>query len=124
MTASFARLAAALVAAAVITGCGKKAEKEPAASVGEAPAAAAKPVAPGKEVLPGASSVRAAMAKKDYETAVGALLALKGAAVAGPQTEEYMALYDEVKGGLIDVSLTEPKANAALMILRSASAGR
>jgi hypothetical protein len=131
----FARLAAAFLLVLSITGCAKKSEETaagdatpaegstatPAPSGTEQPAAAA---APGQEVLPGASSVRAAMQKKDYETAVGGLLALKGAAAPGPQAQEYGVLYDEVKFALMDASQSDPKAAAALMSLRAGTAGR
>lgn len=117
-----------------MAGCGKKAEEttvEEAAPVEETATAEAAPAdaptapsAPVNEVLPGASSVRAAIERKDYETAVGALLALRGAATQPPQSGEYIALYDEVKFALIDASQTDRNAAAALMSLRAATAGR
>lgn len=128
---------AALLHAALLAGCGSKTEEEPAAAAeAEAPAAettaetapaapAAAPAAsPGNEVLPGASSVRNAVAQKDYDNAVGALLALRGAAVTPAQTEEYMTLYNEVKFALMDASTTDAKAARALMMMRVSSAGR
>jgi hypothetical protein len=128
-----ARLGAAVLLVTLAAGCGKKAEDaavetpaaaDSAAAAPAAPNAPAAEAAPGKEVLPGASSVRAALARKDYETAVGGLLALRGAATQGPMAEEYTALYDEVKFALIEVSQTDPKAATALGTLRVATAGR
>jgi len=55
---------------------------------------------------------------------VGGLLALRGAATQSPQSEEYTALYDEVKFALIDASQSDSKAAAALGTLRAATAGR
>ena len=128
------RLTASFVIACVVAGCGKKAAEDPTAAAATteesapsaAPAAGA-PAAPtptGQEVLPGSSSVRAAIARKDYDAAVGGLLALKGAAQRSPQSEEYATLYDEVKFALLDASATDQKAATALMTLRAASAGR
>src|SRR5688572_29903983 len=128
---SKARFATAVLLVLMVAGCGKKAEQTAADSAAaEDPATAAAPSAkaaapaPGKEVLPGTSSVRAAMEKKDYDAAVGGLLALRGAATRSPQAEEYSTLYDEVKFALIDASQTDPKAASALMTLRGAAAGR
>ena len=127
---SKAKFATAVLLVLMVAGCGKKeqaAETLAAEESGTAAAPAAKAgaaPAPGKEVLPGASSVRSAIEKKDYETAVGGLLALRGAARQSPQTEEYTTLYDEVKLALIDASQTDPKAASALMTLRAAAAGR
>ena len=117
-----------------MAGCGKKEAEDPAAAAAttEETAASATPTASapaapaptGQEVLPGASSVRAAVARKDYDAAVGGLLALKGAAQRSLQSEEYATLYDEVKFALLDASATDQKAATALMTLRAASAGR
>ena len=130
MMKSKARFATAVLLGLMIAGCGKKGEEtaaETGATEGSATAAGnsgAAATAPGKEVLPGASSVRAAIEKKDYDTAVGGLLALRGAARQGPQAEEYTTLYDEVKLALLDASQSDPKAASALMTLRAAAAGR
>lgn len=134
MTKPIASLGTAILLATGMAGCGKKSEpasEAPAAADASTDGAAASagtaqaaPAAAGKEVLPGASSVRSAIEKKDYDTAVGALLALKGAATQGPQAAEYTTLYDEVKFALMDASQTDPKAASALMMLRAASAGR
>ena len=124
-----------LVLGTLVASCGKKDEEaaveaapaeETAAASAATPAAnaPAAPAAPGKEVLPGAASVRAALASKDYETAVGGLLALKGAATPGPMAEEYTALYDEVKFALLEASQTDQKAATALAMFRAATAGR
>lgn len=130
---SIATVTTTVLLAISMAGCGKKAEETPVeATPAEAPATAeapaptpeAAPTAPGKEVLPGSASVRAALARKDYDTAVGGLLALRGAATRPPQSEEYVALYDEVKFALLDASQTDRKAAAALMTLRAAASGR
>lgn len=133
MNKSIVGVVAVVILAISSAGCGKKTEETSAepAPAEEGTAAAAAPAnapaasaAPGKEVLPGASSVRSAMERKDYETAVGALLALRGAATPGPQAQEYATLYDEVKFGLMDASQTDQKAATALMTLRAGTAGR
>lgn len=118
----------ALCVAGLLSSCGKKADEAPAAEAAADPAAPAAAAAAGapaeKEVLPGANSVREAFAKKQYETAVGGLLALRGAATVSPLTEEYMKLYDELKFGLMEAAETDPKAAQALAMMRAASAGR
>jgi hypothetical protein len=133
MTKPIARFAAAVLLVGTVAGCQKKSEQTsgeaaPAESSAAAPEASPKTQpaapAPGKEVLPGSASVRAALQKKDYDTAVGGLLALRGAATRSPQTEEYSALYDEVKFTLMDAAQGDSKAAAALMTLRAAGAGR
>jgi len=98
-------------------GCKKK---EAAADVTEQSAARAK----GKEVLPGASDVRAALAKKDYSGAVGGLVALKAFAATQEQIIEYNNVYGEVKSTLMEAAQTDAKANEALMTLRAATSGR
>ena len=134
MKKTIARLAAGLLLVTMVTSCGKKDEEaageaapvEDAAAPAATPAAnaPAAPAAPGNEVLPGAASVRAALERKDYETAVGGLLALKGAATQGPMAEAYTALYDEVKFALLEASQTDQNAAKALAMFRAATAGR
>jgi hypothetical protein len=127
MMRPFSRLAGTLLVSAILAGCGKNSKTEaPAATQstsGTESGAAAKPSASG-EILPGASSVRSALAKKDYETAVGALLVLKRTAAPGPQTEEFSVVYNEVKLALIEASPTDPKAANAMALFRAATAGR
>jgi hypothetical protein len=120
------------------TGCSKKEEAvveetpvdaEATAAVDAAapvtPAPVAAPTAPaGGEVLPGASSVREALAKKDYETAVGGLLALRGAATGQERYEAYLALYGEVIDTLRVEQSTDRKAAQALAQLNLATRGR
>ena len=135
---SIVRLTATVLLALAVSGCGKKDEEIaveaapvegsvnaeiPAAETpaAKAPTAAA---APGNEVLPGAATVRASIERKDYEAAVGGLLALRGAVRPGPLAAEYTTLYDEVKFALIDASQTDRKAAEALMALRTATKQR
>ena len=112
-----------------LTGCGKKdAAADAAATPADATApdatATAAPAAPaGGETLPGASAVRDALEKKDYETAVGALLALRGAAT-GDRQQEYVNLYGEVVDTLRAESSSNPKAGQALAALMASSRGR
>ncbi len=118
-----------------LTGCSKKestevdaaaapveAPADPSATTTAAPAPA--PAAPaGGETLPGASSVRDALAKKDYETAVGALLALRGLAT-GDRAAEYTTLYGEVVDTLRAESSSNPKAAQAYASLVAATRAR
>ena len=128
--ASLKRLGLALPMALLI-GCGGSgdAEADAAAEAAEVPveetaeAAPAAPAAPGREVLPGASSVRDALAKKDYDTAVGGLMALRGAAQGEAHTE-YLTLYGEVLDTLRVESTTDPKAAEALAKFNLATRGR
>jgi hypothetical protein len=129
---SLTALVATGVALTLFAGCGKKesANTDAAATPAEAPAAdasataapAPKPAA-GGETLPGANSVRDALAKKDYETAVGALLALRGMAT-GDRYTEYMALYGEVVDTLRSEAPSNRKAAEAYASLTAATRGR
>jgi hypothetical protein len=129
----FKGLLAIGLALAGLTGCGKKeAAADPAAATPEAaPADAAATAAPapaqpasaGAETLPGANSVRDALAKKDYETAVGGLLALQGIAT-GDRRQEYINLYAEVVDTLRLESSTDRKAAQAYASLMAARGGR
>jgi hypothetical protein len=69
-------------------------------------------------------SVREALAKKDYETAVGGLLALRGAATGQERYEAYLALYGEVIDTLRVEQSTDRKAAQALAQLNLATRGR
>ena len=126
----------ALVATGLVLGasCGKKEEstteaaadasaETPAADAATTATPAPAPAAPaGAETLPGANRVREALASKDYETAVGGLLALRGAAT-GERSQEYAALYGEVIDTLRAEMGTDRKAAqayASLMATRSA----
>lgn len=124
-----------LVSSAILigisAGCGKKDSSgadasAPAESTTEpvaAPAASVPPATSTAETLPGANAVREAMAKKDYQTAVGGLLALRGAAT-GDRYTEYMSLYGEVIDTLRAESSTDRKAAEALAGLNAVSRGR
>lgn len=92
-----------------------------AAAPAEAPAPA--PAPQGAEKLPGENTVREAMAKKDYETAVGGLLALRGAAT-GDRHEAYLSLYGEVIDTLRVEASQDRKAATALAQLQMATRGR
>ena len=115
-----------------IIGCGGSgdAEADATAEGTEAPveeaaeAAPAAPAVPGREVLPGASSVRDSLAKKDYATAVGGLFALRGAATQGEAHTEYLNLYGEVLDTLRAEAATDPKAAEALAKFNLATRGR
>jgi predicted small lipoprotein YifL len=134
MGKSFLRgfVAAALVFGG-LTGCGKKDESVEATPAADASApadatATAAPAPPpaapaGAETLPGANAVRDALAKKDYETTVGGLLALRGAAT-GDRQQEYVNLYAEVMDTLRAESSTDRKAAQALAGLMASSRGR
>ena len=116
-----------------LSGCGKKAASaaataapDDAAAPADATATAApapRPAAPAAETLPGASSVREALAKKDYDTAVGGLLALRGMA-GGDRQQEYVNLYAEVVDTLRAESSTDRKAAQALAGLMATTRGR
>lgn len=64
------------------------------------------------------------MAKKDYETAVGALLALRGAVTGPEKSDAYMAVYGEVIDTLRAEASTDRKAAQALAQLNVATRGR
>jgi hypothetical protein len=104
----------------VWSGCGKseKSTTETRTEVSETSPA------PASEVLPGASSVRAALEKKDYQTAVGALIALEQLVASQEQRGEYNAVYDEVRETLMQQSATDRKAADALGQLRVMRTGR
>jgi hypothetical protein len=115
-----------------LTGCGKKDESADAAAApaeaapADATATAApapQPAAAAPETLPGANSVRDALGRKDYDTAVGALLALQGMAT-GDRQQEYVNLYAEVIDTLRAESGSDRKAAQALASLMAASRAR
>jgi hypothetical protein len=100
-------------------------EAAPAEQAAATPSRAQVPVsAKPKDLLPGASDVRASLNKKDYTGAVGGLMALKGFAFTQEQAVEYGNLYGEVKSTLMEASQKDPKAAEALMTLRTANMGR
>jgi hypothetical protein len=121
------------VVLAIFAGCGKKeaADATPAATPTEAPAdatATAAPAptpaaAPGAETLPGANAVRDSLAKKDYQNAVGGLLALRGIAT-GDRYTEYLSLYGEVIDALRAEAGSNRKAAEALAALQAVDRGR
>jgi hypothetical protein len=110
-----------------LTGCGKKDESAEAAPPEAAPADATaaapapKPAGAPAETLPGASAVRDALAKKDYDTAVGGVLALQGMAT-GERHQEYINLYAEVLDTLRAESSSNRKAAEALASLMASRA--
>ena len=122
-----------VVATLVFAACSKKTEDAAGASdtteaatdsSASASTAATPAAAPaGAERLPGENTVRESLAKKDYDTAVGGLLALRGAAT-GDRYTAYMELYGEVLGALRENSATDRKAAEALVTLQAASRGR
>ena len=126
-------LATGLALVSLTGGCGKKDESAeasatPAESTAPADATATaapapKPAAAAPETLPGANSVRDALAQKDYDTAVGALLALQGMAT-GDRQQEYINLYAEVVDTLRAESSSNRKAAQAYATLMAARGGR
>lgn len=128
----FKSLVSTGVVLAIFTGCSKKeaVDATPAAAPAEGSADATataapapKPAAAAAEVLPGASAVRDSLAKKDYQNAVGGLLALRGAAT-GDRYTEYLALYGEVIDTLRTESRSDRKAAEALVTLQAMDRGR
>jgi hypothetical protein len=127
---SWIRIVGVAVVCGGLAGCGKKdsagaetAPAEPAADAAAATAAAPKAAAPGAETLPGASAVRDSLAKKDYQNAVGGLLALRGAAT-GDRYTEYLSLYGEVIDTLRAEASSNRKAAEALASLQAIDRGR
>jgi hypothetical protein len=86
----------------------------PAASAAE-PAAA--------DVPPGAREVRAAMAKKDYEAAVGRLISMR-ATLKNEHIGEFGVLQGQTREELMVAAETDRKAAEALMTLRHALSGQ
>ena len=124
-------VAAALCSTLFWIGCGKKqaeeAAPEPVAEVA-APAAPepVKKAAPAKqaEVLPGARDVRNALAQKNYDHAVNALLVLEGTLQTDEQRYEYAVLFQEVRDTLMDNQTSDRRAAQALAYLRAVRLGR
>ena len=113
-----------LLAAFGFSGC-KKAEQAEATSEAAPGAEAAAPkTPPGADILPGAGDVRKALAAKDYDQAVGSLMAIQGAVVTAEQRTEWGNLFQEVREALQDASPTNPKAAQALATLRAVRSGR
>lgn len=97
------------LAATPLVGCKKAAAPEPAAMT---PAA------------PGGAEVAAAMAKKDYDAVVGALVKANQEATTPDQQEAFRALLKSVAGDLRGLSLEDPKAKEAFDTVSRLGAGR
>jgi hypothetical protein len=75
--------------------------------------------------LPGAADVRAALARKEYSTAIESYLALKDIAYTESQwIDEYRRLNDDLMTKLNQAAPTDPKAAQALAVMRAAILGR
>ena len=74
--------------------------------------------------LPGTDEVRAALEKKDYDSAIAALLRVRQTVTSREKEVQYMTLAQEVKNKLLEGYGSDPKAAEALMTLRAVTAGR
>jgi hypothetical protein len=108
-------LGLSLVVLALVSGC-KKVDVQPIGA--EEPAVAA------AQQLPEGTNILAALKSKDYEAAVAGLAKLRDVASQGELAPPYLTLKLYVKGQLMDLAPTDPKANEALMALRSLTEGR
>ena len=107
----------------VLSGCSKKeGSAAPSAETGTASKAPTTPK--GGEVLPGASDIREALAKKDYDRAVGGVIALQNLLSTEAQRSEYNSLFQEIRDTLIEKSPTDRKAAEAMAQLRAIRMGR
>jgi hypothetical protein len=73
---------------------------------------------------PGSKEVMDALDKKDYEGAVGKLLAAQQLVATKEQQDQFTSLTEEVKTRLIEAAPDDPKAAAALNSLRAFTSGR
>ncbi|MBI3414854.1 MAG: hypothetical protein HY043_05950 [Verrucomicrobia bacterium] len=73
--------------------------------------------------LPGAADVMAALAKKDYDGAMAALMKVKEAATGEEQTVQFGVLSSQVKSKLLEVADQDQKAADALSVLRAMASG-
>jgi hypothetical protein len=117
------------IAGLIFAGCSKQEDTEVSApaeaaaapqNAAPAPAAAAEP---GIERIPGENAVKAALAAKEYNTAVSKLLAMKNG-LPNEMWEIYAELYGEVRNTLAEDAQNNPQAAEALVMLRAATAGR
>jgi len=96
------------------SGCGKKAGE----TVPDAAADAA------AQKLPGADQVTAALARKDYDGTMAALLKVRQGVANNEQLIQYTTLAQDVKSKLIEAAPNDPKAAEALASLRAMTLGR
>jgi hypothetical protein len=134
-TKRFLALGALCALVGYSAGCSKKetaVEAEPSAEVPAEEAAAADPAkaaeaapppAPVAGDLPGATDVRQALARKDYQGAVARVVALKPM-VQREQWEKYVELQYEVRNALGEASETDRNAAEALLTLNALNRGR
>lgn len=92
-----------------LSGCKKATAPEPAAAV---PAA------------PGGAEVSAAMAKKDYDGVVAALVKANEAATTPEQQEAFRSMLKSVAGELRALGIEDPKAKEAFNTVSRMGAGR
>jgi hypothetical protein len=74
--------------------------------------------------LPGTSEVMAALAKKDYDGAMAALLKARQSVTTDEQQVEFVVLSRQVKETLLEAAPTDNKAAEALTALRQMTMGR
>ena len=73
--------------------------------------------------LPGATDVMAALAKKDYDGTMAALMKVKEAATTEELTVQFGVLSSQVKSKLLEVADQDQKAADALNALRAMASG-
>jgi hypothetical protein len=89
----------ALLAAALLTGCGKKEAAEPQLDASPKPSAAAA-TSPDPMVKAGLEDIDQKVQAQQYEAAVGALVAMHGIPKNDQQYNEYMKRLRDVNGAL------------------------
>jgi hypothetical protein len=110
----------ALVLAGIIlaSGLGCKAKNQSSAG-------AAAPEVQAAERLPEGTNILAALDQKDYEGAVAGLAKLQPlVGTAGELAADYLTLKMYVKGKLVELAPTDPKAAEALNSVRALTQGR
>ena len=73
---------------------------------------------------PGASEVMAAIDKKDYDSAVAQLMAVRQAATTEEAQKQFALLAFQARDKLAQPATTDPKAAEALSAIRALSMGR
>lgn len=73
---------------------------------------------------PAAGEVMAAIDKKDYDGAVGAVMKARQAVTNDEQQRQFLILMHEARQKLMEAAATDPKAGEALAVLRAMTIGR